>query len=41
MDVTSSYGERIMELNRVPGQQRRQLAEIARNERTLLEKYAR
>lgn len=39
LHVTSSYSERVMDLDRVPGQQRSQLAAIARQERLLLEKH--
>ncbi len=41
LDATSSYADRVMELDRVPLQQRRQLIEIAREERRLLEKHGR
>lgn len=39
LDATSSYIERVMELDRVPLHQRNQLKEIAQEERLLLEKY--
>ena len=38
-DATASYAERVMELERVPLQQRSQLLAIARQERLLLEKH--
>ena len=38
-DATSSYRERVMELDRVPLGQRSQLEEIAKEERLLLEKH--
>jgi serine/threonine-protein kinase HipA len=38
-DATSSCGERVMELHRVPEQQRRQLVEIMQKEHHLLEKH--
>ncbi|MDT8387281.1 MAG: HipA domain-containing protein [Thiogranum sp.] len=40
-DATSSYTERVMELERVPLLQRRQLVEIVEQERALLRKYLR
>jgi serine/threonine-protein kinase HipA len=40
-DTTSSYSERVMELNRVPSGRRNQLREIAQKERLLLEKHCR
>ena len=39
-DATASYAERVMELQRVPLQQRQQLATIVQQERRLLEKHA-
>ena len=38
-DATSSYHERVMELDRVPLGQRSQLGEIVQEERLLLEKH--
>jgi serine/threonine-protein kinase HipA len=39
LDVTAAYAERIMELQRVPLQQRQQLLAIVQQERLLLEKH--
>jgi serine/threonine-protein kinase HipA len=39
IDATASYAERVMELERVPLQQRSQLVEIAQQERRLLGQY--
>jgi serine/threonine-protein kinase HipA len=39
IDATATYAERVMELERVPLQQRSQLVEIAQQERRLLEKH--
>jgi serine/threonine-protein kinase HipA len=39
LDATASYGERVMDLDRVPLSQRRQLTAIARQERLVLEKH--
>jgi serine/threonine-protein kinase HipA len=40
IDATATYAERIMELQRVPLQQRRQLVAIVQQERLLLERHA-
>ena len=40
-DATASYSERVMDLDRVPVQQRNQLVEIVRKERMLLERHRR
>jgi len=39
LEATVSYSERVMDLDRVPVQQRNQLVEIARKERLLLERH--